>query len=713
MLLPPGFEFIDHECRILIPGFATYTPIRTPRKETLRLVNTYLWPGAQQHIWESLLAALPTSASTDPSLLIAGDFNIDLAMETARAGTLLHQITSEWGLLRPPSPTWKGRTGMLPKTLDGGVVPMRALHSWQTTAHWSSLSDHAIITFRRGSGTQQRSVACTPARFWMLPDTARAELRRTWGIIAKALAVPECQESLLEPRQQRPQVPGESHRDDPFHEMSDQDTDNADGMGSASSPPETGAADGTTNPLLFRWGLAFTQATFKCWWRRWRRGHSLGPPEKSELARISSLKEPGPHQPSPALGNWLRSMDGPCALSPSSAQHWLGVWTTLENAARSSERLSLGATVNRTPPAREVTTGRAVHKPRLQNHGLRRASGEVLTDKVEIGQALVDSRGSAWFTKTDWLPNLSRLLDAYRGNKEPLFPALPNVTMKKLRACILAAYGSAPGVDGMPYEIFHLHPQFFAALLFQAFAVLPHEERRDPWGAHVSQLDKVLGPAWDLLVWIPKALESDEVGQQRPLQLPTCLRRLFGGACAQLLGPIVEAELDPAQAAIVGGSCYQNIAAAYRHLALEEKLERPPLLVPHVAWICQKLFGSAYAAVMQVCTERQRKAHPSIRRTPASFLLDQAKAFELMSHEWLVAVLNAWKVPRWVASAFLVSVEGRKLRDKLRPAWLSDVLRRGAGMGGPLSPLTWNLSSDPIIINLLPALRRWGTWMIY
>ena len=45
----------------------------------------------------------------------------------------------------------------------------------------------------------------------------------------------------------------------------------------------------------------------------------------------------------------------------------------------------------------------------------------------------------------------------------------------------------------------------------------------------------------------------------------------------------------------------------------------------------------------------------------------------------------------------MASTEGRQLCDQLRPGWLSSFLKRGAGMGGPLSPLAWNVSFDPVI----------------
>ena len=245
---------------------------------------------------------------------------------------------------------------------------------------------------------------------------------------------------------------------------------------------------------------------------------------------------------------------------------------------------------------------------------------------------------------------------------------IPRASLRFLRGCILSAHGSAPGVDGRPYEIYHLHPQLFACLRQQAFLCLPDEPLRDPWGLEKSPLDQILGPPVDLLVWIPKATLAHLISQQRPLQLPNCLGRLFGSACARLLSPSIEPQLDKGQAAVAGGSCYQNIAKAFRHLAQLDDPERPPLQVPHTWWSCQILFGAAAAAVIQLCKAKQRRAHPDIRRTPACLLLDQAKAFEMLTHEWLRAVLRAWNAPPWAVAAFLSFVEGRKLQDKMRRA---------------------------------------------
>eukprot|EP00959_Pyramimonas_sp_CCMP1952_P327807 6862934-Pyramimonas_sp.AAC.1 len=53
----------------------------------------------------------------------------------------------------------------------------------------------------------------------------------------------------------------------------------------------------------------------------------------------------------------------------------------------------------------------------------------------------------------------------------------------------------------------------------------------------------------------------------RPLQLPTCIRRLCGASLADLIGPAVEPLLSPNQAAKRGGQCGPNITKVTGHLS--------------------------------------------------------------------------------------------------------------------------------------------------
>ncbi|MFM7986523.1 MAG: hypothetical protein ACKPKO_45140, partial [Candidatus Fonsibacter sp.] len=96
---------------------------------------------------------------------------------------------------------------------------------------------------------------------------------------------------------------------------------------------------------------------------------------------------------------------------------------------------------------------------------------------------------------------------------------------------ILAPHGSAPGADNEPYELYHHGATFVAHLLGQALYTM-----NDP----CSDLRQVSGAAVDLLLWIRKKPNPTRPEQMRPLQLPTCFRRLLGAALAQTVGPVVE-----------------------------------------------------------------------------------------------------------------------------------------------------------------------------
>ena len=142
------------------------------------------------------------------------------------------------------------------------------------------------------------------------------------------------------------------------------------------------------------------------------------------------------------------------------------------------------------------------------------------------------------------------------------FPEAPRPCAPSLLRLVLQAAGSSPGFDGQPYEIYHEGSLFVAALLAQAMYMAP-------WPAI---LPLILGPGLDLAVWIPKALASLRAAGLRPLQLPPCMRRLFGAAIGAIAGPRIEPQLSPHQTAIRGGDCGANIRAMFRHL------ERPPIL---------------------------------------------------------------------------------------------------------------------------------------
>ena len=69
----------------------------------------------------------------------------------------------------------------------------------------------------------------------------------------------------------------------------------------------------------------------------------------------------------------------------------------------------------------------------------------------------------------------------------------------------------------------------------------------------------VIGPSVELLMWSPKPGTTPGPNARRPLQLPTCMRRLYGAMVMSLVRPHMEQMISEEQAAKKGGDCGQNI----------------------------------------------------------------------------------------------------------------------------------------------------------
>ena len=322
-----------------------------------------------------------------------------------------------------------------------------------------------------------------------------------------------------------------------------------------------------------------------------------------------------------------------------------------------------------------------------------------MVDADAVGEALFETRRHIWMSAPPPPRDCRAALAAYRERVSHSVPPRPPVSLGALRRAVMSPAGSGVGVDGMPYEVFHLQPVLVAALVGQAFLQLERRgddmiaRRGDDPRPEPGWLDSILGPPHDLLIWIPKERGNDAVGAQRPLNLPTCLRRLYGGAGMHILGPAVEPGLTDGQAARAGGSCQRNIRRAFAHL---ESAPQAGTAVPHVRWACEVLFGPATDAVLRVCHFRQHAAAPVIQGMPVCFLLDQEKAFEWLSHDWFRQVLDTWELPGWAKAFFLSAAEGRRVSGAAHPPYPGEAVRRGVGMGGPASPCSWSMSFDPI-----------------
>ena len=92
------------------------------------------------------------------------------------------------------------------------------------------------------------------------------------------------------------------------------------------------------------------------------------------------------------------------------------------------------------------------------------------------------------------------------------------------------------------------------------------------WAAGDGEHDicLVFGPSVDLLMWIPKPDSPPGPNGLRPLQLPTCMRRLFGAMLMSLVRPHVKPMLTDDQAATkrrgLWTKRYENIPASGKRM---------------------------------------------------------------------------------------------------------------------------------------------------
>ena len=86
-------------------------------------------------------------------------------------------------------------------------------------------------------------------------------------------------------------------------------------------------------------------------------------------------------------------------------------------------------------------------------------------------------------------------------------------------------------------------------------------------------------------------------------------------------------------------------------------------------------------------------------------LIDQVKAFERLSWQWVQKVLEGWRLPGWLLNGLTHLTTQRSVCVLVNGVpGVARALRRGLGMGAPHSPLKWNMSYDPITSAVCAAL---------
>ena len=360
----------------------------------------------------------------------------------------------------------------------------------------------------------RRNEALSPAEFKSLPDEARADLRRLYHNLEITFSIPKVDlTNLLQPDAYDGfSAPGHLPRDHPANDDNDEE-DN----GHTGSPSDPGAVDVSPPwlPLLMLFGRATLSATFRDWLSHWRKrskctnpGHILHSAAKREEA----------FTPVGAVAAWLTDSgwDG-STLSPAAARTWLARWNA-DQTQRRAAALSpweRGAGAERPTLPQQYRLGREIFKKAHMMSGIRAADG-TWQEKVDVVDAILwASRAHIWQTAPAF-PDCGRnTQDHYFSWGRTLdVEATPKPKWGKLASLVLAPSGSAPGVDGEPYEFYHLGVRFVVCLIAQAW----YAAERCP-----GQLRRVLGPAVSLLVWILKKADAEHPNDMRPLQLATHL----------------------------------------------------------------------------------------------------------------------------------------------------------------------------------------------
>ena len=296
-----------------------------------------------------------------------------------------------------------------------------------------------------------------------------------------------------------------------------------------------------------------------------------------------------------------------------------------------------GPTASRQRLRPEHRLGRTLFKKVFALKHVQTPDGRLVSDPWDVHSTLWKNRDGIWNYAPPIIDVGKDVLAEYFARRRATFPARPAPSAARIASIILQQGGSAAGREDQPYEVFHHGIVFVLNLLAQS---LYAAELGEEW------LELVLGPSIDLLVWIPKIVDALLAEEMRPLQLPTCLRRLFGAVLADIVGPCVEPLLCTDQAARRGGACGPNIKKAYRHLDHPECCEH----IGSAGW--GAVLGPAAGCVWDITSE----LHPEhLANVPADVFADQTKAFERFSFVWIRRVLEGWNMPVWLQRAFFVA----------------------------------------------------------
>ena len=611
IIIPAGWSLVDSAIRV--EGCCVEAVVRSPRDDTTYCLRSiYLPPDCQ---FEVLTAMQGVTPSAYP-LIHGGDLNFQFFHPRNDAELEYQRLWLSY-LQRHHSATVVAqactrRRGDERAHLDDLAVPAAGAWTWEARLSWHhSLSDHAMIHYASTATPAATGRACTPAAVQRLPTAAWTDLRLRYLRLERQFGV------ISDPDGPHTATLGAAGR-------SDRDQQGIPHM-----------------PALLAYGRTSLSSTLTAWWRAWH--HRTTHAQHPGALLAAWMRRTVAGIPEGEMLAWLRGVGwSGTLLSPEDAAAWLHVWQQEQalTRRRAVHPFLGGPQVHSTRRTEATSVGRQVFRNRMQGRGVRDTAGILHLDPRTTEPLLWADRADIW-TRPPALPgNGATLLDSYfRHRGASSFPSTPVPNRMRLHEAVLARSDSAPGVDGEPYELYHPGANFVAHLLAQA-------HHAAALSSHA--LESVLGPNVDLLIWIPKKDNAEATSDWRPLQLPSCFRRLYGSAVVDVAAPIIEPRLSIHQSAIRGGTCGRNVSQVFAHLS---RPDATPTEGDRRLW--HAVLGPAATAADLLA---QRSQSADIAQCPAIVFADQSKAFERISHAWLHDILVRCAA---LASAFFVGAHHR------------------------------------------------------
>ena len=225
----------------------------------------------------------------------------------------------------------------------------------------------------------------------------------------------------------------------------------------------------------------------------------------------------------------------------------------------------------------------------------------------------------------------------------------------------------SPGPDGLPYEWYRTYLPFLAPLLLELFnGILNGDAPPASW--FTTTLTLLPKPDRD-----PSTLRN-----WRPITLANCDAKLFSKILANRLATVLPRLLHPDQAGFVKGRSAPDAALAVKAVL-------------------------AHAATAHI--------------DGALVFLDQEKAYDRVSHDYLLAVLQEFGFPSTLAHIYF-NTSGPShsfILDDGQPLPAVPI-SCGVRQGDPLAPLLFNLAFEPMLmalrLQLMGVRLPWGSFIV-